>query len=262
MKYQNIITKFEKLYTEFRSYSLLNKATFLASCAAIMGFIYGILTILFYVISIFFWENSFLSFVDNKLEQRKIQNIQNSSTFDNEIEYNIEKIDLHPPSRTESFSSEEKRIDYQIKIDSGNALPSESPKIIATCLIMASQNYGIAPAILAGMYKLIGGKIGKEYGPNIDNSFDLGPMKINTSLLAELSNEWNLSEDRARELVRDNPCVNVNVAAWKFRRHLNETLSLSKAIKLYNEGTDRGNEEFKKQMLLIMKENGLLKTEN
>jgi Transglycosylase SLT domain len=134
-------------------------------------------------------------------------------------------------------------------------------KIIAACLMMASQSYSIPPAVLVGIYKAEGGKVGQEVG-NSNGSFDLGPMQINTIWMPELADEWGVSEDKARQLVRDDVCTNVNVAAWILRGHLNETQSLSQALAHYHSRTPQYGTKYKKRVISIMKENGLMKSTN
>ena len=75
-------------------------------------------------------------------------------------------------------------------------------KIIAACLMMASQTYNVPPALMVGIYKAEGGKIGQEV-PNKNGSYDLGPMQINTIWMPELADKWGVSEEKAREMVRD-----------------------------------------------------------
>lgn len=126
-------------------------------------------------------------------------------------------------------------------------------------MMMASQNYDVPPALLAGIYKAEGGKVGQQV-ENSNGSFDLGPMQINTIWLAELAKEWGVSTDTAHIWVRDDACTNVGVAAWILRGHLNETKSLSQALKHYHSRTPKYGIKYKKNVLRLMKKNGLLKT--
>lgn len=131
-------------------------------------------------------------------------------------------------------------------------------KILAACLIMASHNYDVPPALLTGIYKAEGGKIGQEV-PNKNGSYDLGPMQINTVWLPELARKWGVSQEVARKQVRDDPCTNVNVAAWILRTHIDETKSLSQALQHYHSKTPRYGTKYKDRVLKIMYSNGLMK---
>lgn len=132
-------------------------------------------------------------------------------------------------------------------------------KILAACLMLASQTYDVPPALLVGIYKAEGGQIGQEVA-NENGSYDLGPMQINTLWLPELSKKWGVSQEKARELIRDDPCTNVNVAAWILRGHINETEDLAQALEYYHSRTPRYGMQYKARVLNIMRDNGLLKT--
>ncbi|MBI1301410.1 MAG: transglycosylase SLT domain-containing protein [Alphaproteobacteria bacterium] len=126
-------------------------------------------------------------------------------------------------------------------------------------MMLAAQTYDVPPALLAGIYKAEGGKVGQEVS-NTNGSFDLGPMQINTIWLPELADEWGVSTDKARQLVRDDVCTNVKVAAWILRGHLDETKSLAKALQHYHSRTPQYGDKYKQRVLHLMHENGLLKT--
>lgn len=131
-------------------------------------------------------------------------------------------------------------------------------KIIAACLMLASQTYSVPPAVLVGIYKAEGGKIGQEVR-NTNGSYDLGPMQINTIWMPELAKKWGVNEKTARQWVRDDACTNVGVAAWILRGHLNETKSLSQAIAHYHSRTPRHGDRYKAKVVNILKQNGLVK---
>lgn len=133
-------------------------------------------------------------------------------------------------------------------------------KILAACMMLASQAYNVPPAVLVGIYKAEGGKVGQEVA-NTNGTFDLGPMQINTLWMPELAQEWGVSKERARELVRDDPCVNVKVAAKILRGHLNETKNLALALEYYHSRTPKFGKKYKKRVLDLMLDNGLLKTD-
>lgn len=131
-------------------------------------------------------------------------------------------------------------------------------KILAACLMLASQTYSVPPAVLVGIYKAEGGKVGQEVS-NTNGSYDLGPMQINTIWLPELSEIWGVNESTARKWVRDDACTNVGVAAWILRGHIDETDSLTQAIAHYHSRTPRHGTRYKKRVVELMDKNGLLK---
>jgi hypothetical protein len=133
-------------------------------------------------------------------------------------------------------------------------------KILAACLMLASQTYSVPPAVLVGIYKAEGGKVGQEVR-NENGTYDLGPMQINTVWLPELSKSWGVNETTARKWLRDDACTNVGVAAWILRNHIEETGSLSQAIAHYHSRTPLYGTKYKTRVISILKENGLVKTE-
>lgn len=134
-----------------------------------------------------------------------------------------------------------------------------SSKVLAACLMLASQTYSVPPAVLVGIYKAEGGKVGQEVR-NTNGSHDLGPMQINTIWMPDLAKRWGVSESTARKWVRDDACTNVGVAAWILKGHLDETGSLSKAIAHYHSRTPHFGKRYKSRVIDIMKDNGLIRT--
>ncbi len=133
-------------------------------------------------------------------------------------------------------------------------------KILAACLMLASQTYSVPPAVLVGIYKAEGGKVGQEVR-NTNGTHDLGPMQINTVWLPDLADKWGVNQNTAHKWVRDDACTNVGVAAWILKGHINETGSLSQAIAHYHSRTQRHGSRYQKKVLSILKENGLVKTQ-
>jgi len=131
-------------------------------------------------------------------------------------------------------------------------------KIFAACLMLASQTYDVPPAVLVGLYKVEGGKIGQQVH-NTNGSYDLGPMQINTVWVPELATKWGVSESTAKRWVRDDACTNVNVAAWILKGHLTETKNLSQAIAHYHSRTPHHGSRYKAKVLSALKENGLVR---
>ena len=131
-------------------------------------------------------------------------------------------------------------------------------KILAACMILAAQTYSVPPAVLVGIYKAEGGKIGQEV-KNTNGSHDLGPMQINTIWLPELADKWGVTEKTAHRWVRDDACTNVGVSAWILKSHLDETQNLSQAIAHYHSRTPKHGDRYKAKVIEILHENGLVK---
>ncbi len=135
-------------------------------------------------------------------------------------------------------------------------------KILAACLMLAAQTYTLPPAVLVGIYHVESGRVGQEVGPNKNGTYDLGPMQINTMWLPKLAGYWGVSETAARQWVRDDPCVNVGVAAWILRNNLDETSDLATAIAHYHSRTPHFGGPYKSKVVASMYRNGLVKTED
>ena len=134
-----------------------------------------------------------------------------------------------------------------------------SPTVIATCLMLAAQTYSVPPAVMVGIYKAEGGRVGQEVR-NTNGTADLGPMQINTLWVPQLARHWGVQESVAREWVRDDACTNMGVAAWILRSHLDETGSISKAIAQYHSRTPHVGSRYKKRVIALMKQSGLVQT--
>lgn len=111
--------------------------------------------------------------------------------------------------------------------------------VLATCLMMAAQTYNVPPAVMLGIMRVEGGRVGQAVGPNQNGTYDLGPMQINTLWVKELSRHWNVSYNTAFTMVKDDPCINVSVAAWILRQRLNESGNLTLAIAHYHSKTPK-----------------------
>ena len=132
-------------------------------------------------------------------------------------------------------------------------------KVLAACLMLASQTYEVPPAIMVGILQVEGGRVGLE-SPNTNGTFDLGPMQINTIWVPELADKWGVSEDTARRWIRDDACTNMGVSAWILKTHYQETGSLSKAIQYYHSRTPKYGNAYRRKVVTAMAEKGLLKT--
>lgn len=131
-------------------------------------------------------------------------------------------------------------------------------KVLAACLMLASQTYEVPPAVMLGILQVEGGQIGQEVR-NTNGTADLGPMQINTIWMPELAQKWGVSEDTAQRWVRDDPCTNMGVSAWILRNHMNETGSLSKAIAHYHSRTPTFGHAYKGKVVAAMRRYGLLR---
>lgn len=130
--------------------------------------------------------------------------------------------------------------------------------VLATCLMMAAQTYNVPPAVMLGIMHVEGGRVGQAVGPNQNGSYDLGPMQINTLWIPKLAKYWNVSQTTAYRMVRDDGCVNVNVAAWILRQRLNESGNLTLAIAHYHSKTPRFGYKYARKVIGAMRKMDLI----
>lgn len=133
-------------------------------------------------------------------------------------------------------------------------------KVIAACLLLASQTYSIPTAVLIGVLEVEGGRVGQEVGPNQNGSYDLGPMQINTIWVPELARYWGVSHETAKAWIRDDACTNIGVAAWILRKHKDSTGSLGKAIAYYHSKTPEYGYPYRRRVIKAMRRYGLVKS--
>lgn len=130
-------------------------------------------------------------------------------------------------------------------------------KVIAACLLLAAQTYNIPPAVMIGIMTVEGGKVGQAVR-NTNNTYDLGPMQINTIWVPQLADHWGVNENTARNWIQNDACTNMGVSAWILRQHLNETKSLSKSIAYYNSRTPHIGQKYRKKVYNAMRKQGLV----
>lgn len=132
-------------------------------------------------------------------------------------------------------------------------------KVLAACILLAAETYSVPVPVLLGIYHVEGGTVGQAVGPNVNGSYDLGPMQINTIWIPELARIWGVSEDTALRWVRDDPCTNAGVAAWILERNIEETGNLAQAIAYYHSRTPHLGKAYKQRVVSSMSRHGLLR---
>ena len=130
--------------------------------------------------------------------------------------------------------------------------------VLATCLLMASQTYNVPPAVMLGIMRVEGGRVGQAVGPNQNGTYDLGPMQINTMHMTKLAQYWKVSQTTALRMVKDDACINVNVAAWILRQRLNESGNLTLAIAHYHSKTPRFGYVYARKVIGAMRQMDLI----
>ncbi len=134
-----------------------------------------------------------------------------------------------------------------------------SAQALATCLLLASQTYQVPPAVMIGIMHIEGGRVGQAVGPNVNGTYDLGPMQVNTRWIPELAKAWRIDHKTAARLVRDDGCVNVRVSAWILSRKIKEAGSLYGGIAYYHSATPGIGSRYAAKVVALMERKGLIK---
>ena len=107
------------------------------------------------------------------------------------------------------------------------------------CLVQAAALQQVPPAILLGILRVEGGRIGLE-SRNRNGSYDLGPMQINDRVWVPVVAKAHFGGDqgRARQALRDHGCYNMHVGAWIYRQALDRAGgNHAEAVGLYHSAT-------------------------
>lgn len=126
-----------------------------------------------------------------------------------------------------------------------------TPQMLAACIFAASQTYVVPPSVILGILNVEGGRIGQAVR-NTNNTYDLGPMQINTIWIPELASYWGVDRKEALRLVRDDACINIGVGAWILRTKMNQTGSLEQGIAHYHSATPTLGHNYKKKVVRAM----------
>jgi Transglycosylase SLT domain len=122
---------------------------------------------------------------------------------------------------------------------------------LAACIFAAAQTYAVPPSVLLGILSVEGGRTGQAV-VNTNGSYDLGPMQINTVWIPQLSRYWGVSQRVAVQMVRDDACVNIGVAAWIVRSKINSTGSLVQGIAHYHSATPKFGSTYSRKVIAAM----------
>jgi soluble lytic murein transglycosylase-like protein len=126
-----------------------------------------------------------------------------------------------------------------------------TPQALALCIFTAAQTYVVPPSVILGILNVEGGRIGQAVH-NTNNTYDLGPMQINTIWIPELARYWGVNEQVALTKVRDDACINIGVGAWILRSKMNETGSLAQGIAYYHSATPHLGHNYQRKVLNAM----------
>ncbi len=104
---------------------------------------------------------------------------------------------------------------------------------LASCLVAASMVHHVPAEDLVGIMVVEGGRPGLE-SPNTNGTKDLGIWQINTIWVPERAAAWGVDYGTAYKLIRDDPCINVTVAAYVLRKGTDEAGSRLGGVARYH----------------------------
>jgi hypothetical protein len=130
---------------------------------------------------------------------------------------------------------------------------------LASCILMAANTYDVPAAVMIGIMQVEGGKVGQESPRNINGTYDLGPMQVNTLWVPSLAKQWQVSRNTAHVWLRDDGCTNVHVAAWILKQKIIETGTLYGGISHYHSATPHLGARYAAKVIAAMDKRGLIK---
>ena len=95
------------------------------------------------------------------------------------------------------------------------ASANQARPLTSECVVGAASQHGVHVDILLAILMVEGGRVGHNSRANKNGSYDIGPFQINSIHLGDLSG-LGVSE----AALRNDGCVNAQVAAWHLRRVL------------------------------------------
>jgi hypothetical protein len=129
---------------------------------------------------------------------------------------------------------------------------------LVSCVLLAANTYQLPPAVMIGIMEVEGGHIGQQ-SLNLNGTYDLGPMQVNTVWLPKLADMWHVNQKTAYVWLRDDGCVNVHVAAWILKQKIVETGSLYGGISHYHSATPVKGTRYATKVITAMDKKGLIK---
>lgn len=116
--------------------------------------------------------------------------------------------------------------------------------ITPQCLLRASHSFNVPLALLLAVMDVEGGRVGNiEWNKN--NTYDMGPMQVNSCHLQELKKFGITKED-----IINNGCINLYAASWIIREHFYRTNNVIEAIGRYHSKTPYFKERYLRKIAL------------
>lgn len=127
--------------------------------------------------------------------------------------------------------------------------------ITLACLIQAAELQNVPPAVLLTIQQVEGGKVG-EVSRNSNDTYDIGPMQINSIHIDEIANTaFKGDKKAAEERLLNDGCYNAFVGAYLLRKALiKENNNLFEAVGRYHSGTKKYKTRYQSKFIEKFKE--------
>lgn len=103
----------------------------------------------------------------------------------------------------------------------------------ARCVTHAAQTFGVPELPIWVILDVEGGTVGKV-SQNTNNTYDIGPMQINSIWLKHIA-PFGITERQ----VKNDLCMNIYVGTWIFTKELERHKTLAKALAYYHSPTPK-----------------------
>lgn len=130
----------------------------------------------------------------------------------------------------------------------GGVVPSAR---LVECFTAEAARQGISPLLAASVMRHEDGRVGM-WSKNTDNSYDMGPMQVNTIHLDELKKLSGLSAQELKTRLVNDGCANISTGMWLLRRAINKSGNIWKGVALYHSGTAGKGERYAWQVYRTM----------
>ncbi len=134
--------------------------------------------------------------------------------------------------------------------------PAKATEVLTRCIFMASNTYQVPTEVVIGIMYVEGGHVGQEAGPNLNGTYDLGPMQVNSLWVPKLAQLWHVDNRTAHNWLRDNGCENIYVGAWILKQKIAEAGTLYNGIAYYHSAARRPGKNYANKVLTAMDHEG------
>ena len=128
--------------------------------------------------------------------------------------------------------------------------------ILAQCVLGASNTYNVPTDVIIAIMYVEGGRIGQQVA-NVNGTYDLGIMQVNSLWVPQLAQLWNVNYGTAYASIRDSGCENIYVGAWILKKSIATTGTLYDGIAYYHSATRGLGAAYASKVIGTMQKKGL-----